>query len=371
MADIYIIYKQYLDFEGKQKRIGGVETYIANLAKVFSEALYSVHIYQQASEAFELKENGIVIHGIVCNKFGTILKEAEKHANLLEDILIFAADYNIQKTKFKKVLAIQHGIGWDVPSICNVSQKDNLKFLVLNSMRAWKKYMQYKQCESIVCVDYNFLNWYRTQIAESNQKMHVIPNFTKIPSREDKAEKREVSIIFARRFCDYRGTRIFTEAIIRVLEKHPNVQVTIAGEGPDEAWMKEKLNGYSTVCFTRFLPEESVTIHQNYDIAVVPSLGSEGTSLSLLEAMAATCAVVCTNIGGLTNIVIDGFNGVIVQPNIEELACAIEGLCLDRQKRKWLSENGYKTVKSAFSIERWQEKWLEVISSLENKVGQV
>ncbi|WP_420491566.1 glycosyltransferase [Neobacillus drentensis] len=54
------------------------------------------------------------------------------------------------------------------------------------------------------------------------------------------------------------------------------------------------------------------------------NLGSEGTSLSLLEAMAAKCAEIATNVGGMTNIILDNYNGLIINPDESELYLALE-----------------------------------------------
>ena len=46
--------------------------------------------------------------------------------------------------------------------------------------------------------------------------------------------------------------------------------------------MKAQLVDYSNVHFISYKSNESLLIHLDKDIAVVPTVGSEGTSLSLL-----------------------------------------------------------------------------------------
>ena len=97
------------------------------------------------------------------------------------------------------------------------------------------------------------------------------------------------------------------------------------------------------------------------DIAVVPTTGSEGTSLSLLEAMASGCAVVCTNVGGMTNIVLSGYNGLMISPEEDELFDALATLIEDASLRARLQSNAYTCAKEAFSLKRWQDCWEKVI----------
>ena len=170
-----------------------------------------------------------------------------------------------------------------------------------------------------------------------------------------------VKIVFARRFYSYRGTRLFAEAVKRILCEYSNVAVTFAGNGPDAIWLKNNFKDDDRVIFTQYCSDESVKFHSNFDIAVVPTIGSEGTSLSLLEAMSAKCAVICTNVGGMTNIIIDGYNGLMVTPNIDQLYSAIKYLIDNKDIRNKISERGHDTIRKSFTLEKWEKKWREVL----------
>ena len=190
----------------------------------------------------------------------------------------------------------------------------------------------------------------------------MIPNFSVIPSSIPEKNNKIVHIIFARRLFTYRGTRLFANVAERLLNKYHDIKITIAGTGPDEKYIQQKLSKYTQVEFCTYNNDESLSIHADKDIAVVPTLGSEGTSLSLLEAMASGCAVVCTNVGGMTNIILDGYNGYIINPEEEALYAAMTSLIENKDTRKMLQLNAYNTVSHAFSLEKWQKKWLQVIN---------
>lgn len=369
MKTIHIIYHQFYDGNGVKRKIGGVETYLANLISVLEE--YTIIMYQLANKDFEKKNDKVKIWGCKLNNdkqdpYKFLVKEAEKKADIQNDILIFGADLCIRKTVFKKVLAIQHGIGWDIPAMKECSKYAEIKHFVRNVKTAYERKREYKKCTKIICVDYNFVNWYRTFVAKGTEKLVTIPNFTEIREQVKHLPKKneDCSIIFARRFQPFRGTRVFAEAIENIIKIYPNVKVCIAGEGPDESWLHNKLDKYEQVSFDSFTPEKSVEKHERYDIAVVPSVGSEGTSLSLLEAMSAGCAVVSSDVGGLTSIVIDGFNGLIIRSNVEELFYALNRLIENPLLRTALSERARETVENSFSFEIWKEKWLDIIHSM-------
>lgn len=362
-----ILYSRYLN-EKHEVTIGGVQTYITDLCQICLELDIKVRIVQFASQDFVYD----MPNGVKCFGFYVSEKKAKKRYQILYDksvmtrdsedtITLFATDNIIPRKVKGRALAIQHGIFWDMPA---VKERFWLKQILARMRHITDLKQRMDKIETLICVDYNFVNWYRTQVDTIKSNVKIIPNYTKIMPPINKPDD-VVNIIFARRLFNYRGTRVFTSAIKMVLENNSNVRVTIAGSGPDEQFMKDNLSSFSNVIFTKYESNESLYIHKTQHIAVVPSTGSEGTSLSLLEAMSAQCAVVCTDIGGLTNIVLDGFNGKMVEAgSVEQLYEAIKFLIENADERQRLAENGYQTVKSAFSKEKWVQSWKRVFEAI-------
>lgn len=365
MRTIRIAYYKYLD-SNKKVILGGAENYLRNLSIIFRNIGYKIIIYQYSDEYFQEVVDDVIVIGVrKANKPSHLIKYIDCHEHDYQnDILIFGTDFMIAENKFVKSIAIQHGVAWDITLEDKVSHFRNYTWIIKGMLRSFIKYHRYKNCNNLICVDYNFINWYRTQVAHIDTRLHVIPNFSKIPEVQHK--QTGLSIIFARRLVEYRGTRIFTNAIKIVKKMHPDVNVTIAGEGPEKEWMQQQLQNLEGVTFTSYEPDESLSIHQRHDIAVVPTRGSEGTSLSLLEAMAAGCAVIATNVGGMTNIIIDEFNGLMISPDSDELAAALLKLIENEGLRNKLSFQARKTVTESFSYEKWRERWIKVIQGLDN-----
>lgn len=70
-----------------------------------------------------------------------------------------------------------------------------------------------------------------------------------------------------------------------------------------------------------------------FDVIVVPS-DNEAFSLALVEAMAAECAVIATNVGGMKEIVENEVTGLLIEPDDEwALSTAISRLLVDRSMR--------------------------------------
>ncbi len=362
MNNAYIFYGRYYDFEKKNVTIGGIQTYIANLCELCAELGMAPCVVQKGTsdEEIELDFYRVVQYaaGDLKTWEETVEKKLLPQTDREKDLFIFATDTIIfSKLQFPRSIAIQHGIFWDIPKKSNRSL---FRVLLSKGKRAYRNIRALQRVGRVVCVDYNFVNWYRTQVETPADNFSVVPNFAPILPPAEKPEG-PVRLIFARRLFSYRGTHIFTEAVQRLLDEGTNIHVTIAGTGEDEAWMRGRLDAYENVEFTVYESADSLKIHQNQHVAVVPTVGSEGTSLSLLEAMSAGCAPICTNVGGMTNIVIDGYNGLMVSPNADALYQAMKSLVEDGALRLRLAEKARETVCLGFSYDKWKDEWLKIL----------
>ena len=360
----HLLYINYLSPDGEKSTVGGIQTYFNNLSELLIEIGYEVAIYQRASKNFYRKLNNVEVFGVKgsSNRAKTIgkelFKECKKNFNIETDLLIFGSDDYICDTDRIPFIAIQHGITWDIPK-----EQNKIYGLLKKFYRSWLVVERVRKASMLVCVDNNFINWYRAIVSIPEVKMINIPNFAKIAPAIKKPEDGILRIIFARRFFPYRGTRVFSMAVQRLFKEFTNIEITIAGEGPDEKWLRNQFINEPKVKFIRYSSEESLEVHSDKDIAVVPTLGSEGTSLSLLEAMSAQCAVVCTNVGGMTDIILNGFNGLMVNPDEESIYQSLRTLIENPELRLRLANNGYNIVRECFSKEKWVSRWEKVLEN--------
>lgn len=362
----FIIYNRFYDFKEDKIYIGGIETYIHNLIEVIKEYTEDITVIQFASAYIEKKiSEKVTVIGVPGEKKETLIKYAEKLKRNQDDLLIFASTALLANCKFENTIAIQHGIYWDMNYIHGIYNIPEIFSVLLRCLESIIEINRQKYCKKMVCVDYNYINWYRTQSTARKLDYIVIPNFVKedIIAKEKK-ETDIVSIVYARRFEMTRGVDLICKVMPKLLSKYENVLFTIAGSGSQEAVLKEQFKEYKNVNFTTYVSDESIEFHKNFDIALVPSIGSEGTSLSLLEGMMAECAVVGTDVGGITNILLDGYNGIIVSPKEKELEKELQHLITDKKFREKIAKNGRKTAEQAFSHEKWTLKWKQCIEEV-------
>ncbi len=373
MKNIFIIYRSMFTPQGEVHTIGGIENYIISLIETFKARGWMTHIVQPAKVSFINEQAGYTINGINIGlyrgnskKFG-LAKWVEKHANT-NDIVIFATDSYAVKIKNLTTIGIQHGISWDKPK-----QSDSLLLQWGASLLNQYKYFQSaRKSDALVCVDHNFVNWYRTWVTPKNQYIKVIYNFfqqklsTTQLNRKWAKTSQPIKIIVARRFVDYRGIAMITPVIDKLLNQFKNIEVTFAGEGPLKPLLDSSFADNDRVTITQYKAHESFLIHQQHHIALIPTLGSEGTSLSMIEAMAAGCLVVSSNVGGLSNLIIDGFNGHLVMPNSDEFERTISQAICNIEHSQKLACRGHESIEEVCSQQQWSNAWIDVIESLSN-----
>lgn len=138
-----------------------------------------------------------------------------------------------------------------------------------------------------------------------------------------------------------KGHPVLFEALEKLIKSSlPNAHLMMVGDGPDESMLKEKVQTLGLDRHVSFFPftDEPNYIFERLDITVLPSLYKEGLPNVLLESMSMGVPVVSSNIGGVSEIVIEGETGYMVEPgNKSVLADAI--------KKVWTNQNAYKEMK--------------------------
>jgi glycosyltransferase involved in cell wall biosynthesis len=92
----------------------------------------------------------------------------------------------------------------------------------------------------------------------------------------------------------------------------------------------------------------------------------------MLEAMAASRAVVVTKVGGIPEVIRDGHNGLLVAPhNPSGLAKAILALIRNRTLRESVARQACQTVKARFSTTAVSQQIIALYDDLLKKKDNV
>jgi glycosyltransferase involved in cell wall biosynthesis len=148
------------------------------------------------------------------------------------------------------------------------------------------------------------------------------------------------------------------EQIKPVLEAIPNARLALVGDGPHRQALEQHFAGTPTYFVGYLMGTELATAFASADAFVFPSR-TETLGLVLLEAMAAGCPVVAARSGGIPDIVEDGVNGYLFDPNDDNGAIvATQRLLAHPEERETLRQN------ARYEAERWS--WTAATRQLQN-----
>lgn len=369
MSKLIIFYRNFMN-KDYSFSVGGIQSYIQLLIRA-THSKYRITIIQCSDNKFTLEDETFLLVSLGHHDKSKAVKYIED--NLLtepEDILIFASEQFSVKTKWKNTLAIQHGIYWDLP--INIYNKRITNRWLRKSFKLFENYRNFKRIskfKNVVCVDYNYINWYRA-ISEGQDTINFYPILNcagdTFFNLMNDTKSDEVKILFARRFVELRGVEILVPVVKTLIEKYNNVHFLIAGEGPKKKLLTQELTNLPRVSFFNITYNQMPKFMSQADIIMVPSLGSEGTSFSALEGMALGKAVIASNVGGLTNIIIDGYNGLLVNASLKSFVKGLSELIENDNYRINLSRNARRTAELSYTFESWEKRWIMILEEIKS-----
>jgi glycosyltransferase involved in cell wall biosynthesis len=148
-----------------------------------------------------------------------------------------------------------------------------------------------------------------------------------------------------------------------------NRRLVIAGEGPEMASLQAKAASLDldNVTFEGFVePSAHKELWAGAAFSIVPSVWQEPFGIVVLEAWARGRTVVAHRIGALPEIITDGVDGFLANPNDpDDLAAVLESTFLAGGKLRDAAQNGLDTLLTRFS----KTRWLEAINDVYRNAG--
>lgn len=170
----------------------------------------------------------------------------------------------------------------------------------------------------------------------------------------------EKSIIFGTvaRLDPIKNQRLMVSAFARLLKSHPDAALVIVGDGEERLALEKQVNELDiqdSVRFTGYI-SNPVNMIEIMDVFLLSSL-SEGTSMTLLEAMSLRKPCIVTDAGGNKEIIVNNQNGLVSSNNDEyDFLSKLEFMA--DNKSKLLSEMGEKAY-TIFSDKFHSEKMIK------------
>jgi glycosyltransferase involved in cell wall biosynthesis len=363
---VHVLAWRLYDYRGEQLTAGGLQRWLVELARLLRSLGHPVLVHQRAEREFTRQlEAGITVvgHRASARATGTPWFNWRVHRSIPADApVVYMAEDLAHPVCRPNSLVVQHGIWWD--GEYGWLRTRLAEFLARHAV---------KHAAGTICVDTNFINWFRARWPESgcDEKLHYVANFIDAaqwgdaPQAPAAARDGRITICFPRRSEPRRGVWLMAEVAPRLGRRFPEADFRfVVGSGYHTERLKQILAA-SDLPPSRWnvevLPMDSMRgAYEKSQIVVIPTLCGEGTSLSAIEAMHFGCAVVSTWVGGLPNLIQDGENGLLTAPIAGQVEAALARLVADRALRVELGTNAMRSARR-YGIERWRTNVGEVL----------
>jgi glycosyltransferase involved in cell wall biosynthesis len=221
------------------------------------------------------------------------------------------------------------------------------------SIALWKAAKSFQVADFCFMLNRHDADTVREKMGVSAAKVKVFPNgipdeFIGLPFEAFQPEAdRLPGIAFVGSYLDRKGIQFGVPALNNLLQRYPKLRASFLGTG---VAAETVLSDFSLAVRDRItvvpsfdkseLPQRLKDSH----ILLFPSL-SEGFPLAVPEAMACGLAPIVTQIPGPTEIVVNGVNGLVVEPrNQLQLEQAMERLINNTDDLQKLQSAAYHTV---------------------------
>ena len=178
----------------------------------------------------------------------------------------------------------------------------------------------------------------------------------------DGAEVERKSFCYVGRIVDYKGMGELVEAFGAVVEKYPDAQLNIYGDGEIEKYEK-MCEGREGVVFHGRTEEPLKALAEN-EIFVLPSY-REGLSLSLLDAAMMGKKIIASDVDGNPEVVVNGETGLLVPAkNAKKLAEAMIWMLEHKREAEKMAKNAREKYEEEFDFEKiFEEKMLPLYNN--------
>jgi glycosyltransferase involved in cell wall biosynthesis len=155
------------------------------------------------------------------------------------------------------------------------------------------------------------------------------------------------------RLTAVKNHRLFLHMARALAVSHPATVFLIAGDGDLRKELESAAAALDLAGRVRFLGwrRDLETLYAATDVFLLTSR-NEGTPVALIESMAAGCAAVSTDVGGVRDVIEDPGMGRVVTEDVPRIAARVAELLDDPVERRRIGERGRAHVTAEFTLTR-------------------
>ena len=202
----------------------------------------------------------------------------------------------------------------------------------------------------------------------NSNKSFVIPHGIEVKNKKFKQKKITdvINVLFVGQLLKRKGIYVLLKAIENLKVPY---SLKIAGTGPELNNLKNKIgNNPAIQVLGKINHEEIVSLYEEANVTVVPSVWKEPFGMVILESLSCSTPVIASNIGGMPEIVFNEFNGLLFKPgSSKELTSLLEKLFIDKNLYSKLQRNSFDSLKR-FTLENQIKKIVDLYYRIAKKI---
>ncbi|TRZ47749.1 glycosyltransferase [bacterium] len=190
--------------------------------------------------------------------------------------------------------------------------------------------------------------------------LHYCVDAPSIPSLEFK-EDNCFNILYVGQLVKHKGVQVLINAFRNL--QNQNLKLHIVGDGAYKKELQNFSEGDKRIIFHGKIPNKDIwRFYSLAQLTVVPSIWPEVLGIVILESLSMGTPVIGSNIGGISEVINDGFNGLIFKPaDARGLKNILEKIILSPTLLKELGVNALNSS-FAFGIEQHLTKLSQIYS---------
>ena len=178
-----------------------------------------------------------------------------------------------------------------------------------------------------------------------------------------------LQLVYLGRLARNKGIYEAVEAVGALVKEGRDLFLSIAGSGPEEAALKQRVDELGLSKHVYFpgplFGAAKDALWSASDIFVFSTFHVEGLPYALLEAMAAGAVPITTRVGAIPDVMQDGVHGLLVEAQDPAgLARAIARLDDDRDALARMAAAGRQRVLAEYTVERLAQDFKRIYASL-------
>lgn len=222
-------------------------------------------------------------------------------------------------------------------------------------VRAWRRY------EKVVAVSAPLERWLRSA-GLRNDQVALVPNAYAPAPVLPRGEARrvlglgesEIVLGWIGRLSREKGLDVLLDALPRL----PAPALSVLGEGRERASLQQQAGRLGIAGRIRWhgMVPRAAALYRAFDVFVLSSR-TEGTPISLFEAMAAGVPVVATRVGGVPDVITESEARLVTSESPEALAEAIEATVSQPEETRRRAAAAERRLKQHFAVDPWLDRY--------------